>query len=204
MGSKDQADEKELSHLLERWTSGDDEAFKALVPLVYSELRQLAHCRLRQEHQNQTLQTTALVHEAYLRFARRPPKSIEDRRHFFALAARVMRQVLIDYSREKHAAKRGPGIKLELRPEMMPTAAPNLDFLALDRALNALEKLAERQAKIVELRFFAGLSIEDTSQLLGMSPATVKREWVTARVWLQHEISKGERQQKQAGASSGS
>ena len=193
----------DLTQLLERWTSGDQDALKSLIPVVYAELRRLAHHRLQQERANHTLQTTALVHEAYLRLAKSPPRSVHDRQHFLALAATVMRQVLVDHAREKQAAKREGGIKLELQPEMMPVSAPNIDFLALDTALHGLARLDERQAKIVELRFFAGLSIEDTSEVLGMSPATVKRDWMTARAWLQHEMSKGERQRKVAGAGSG-
>ena len=193
----------DLTQLLERWIKGDADAFKALVPIVYTELRRMAHQRLRAERQNQTLQTTALVHEAYLRLAQHPPRSVKDHNHFLALAATVMRQVLVDHVREKQAAKREGGIKLELLPEMMPVAAPNLDFVALDAALHGLARLDERQAKIVELRFFAGLSIEDTSEVLGMSPATVKRDWITARAWLQHEMSKRERHAKTAGATSG-
>jgi RNA polymerase sigma factor (TIGR02999 family) len=158
---------------------------------------------LRQERPDHTLQTTALVHEAYMRLAQHPPRALHDRKHFFALAAGVMRQVLVDHAREKQAAKREGGIKLELQPEMMPVPAPNLDFVALDAAMHGLARLDERQAKIVELRFFAGLSIEDTSEVLGMSPATVKRDWVTARAWLQHEMSKGERRAKAAGTGSG-
>ena len=192
-----------LDHLLECWTKGDREALKSLVPLVYAELRRLAHQRLRRERADHTLQTTALVHEAYMRLAQHPPKAVNDRKHFLALAAGVMRQVLVDHAREKQAAKREGGIKLELLPEMMPVPARDLDFLALDRALNGLAKLDARQCKIVELRFFAGLSIEDTSEVLGMSPATVKRDWVTARAWLQHEMSKGERPAKAVGADSG-
>jgi len=197
----------DLGPLLDRWTKGDREAFKSLVPLVYAELRRLAHQRLRQERQNHTLQTTALVHEAYLRLAQHPPRALTDRKHFLALAAGVMRQVLVDHAREKRAAKREPGIKLELQPEMMPVPARDVDFLALDQALNGLAKLDARQSKIVELRFFAGLSIEDTSAVLGMSAATVKRDWITARAWLQNEMSraelpKGERQAKQASSGS--
>jgi len=191
MSKDSQAHQRDLSELLDRWIKGDQEAFKALVPLVYAELRALAHHRLRQERQNHTLQTTALVHEAYLRLAQHPPRAISDRKHFLALAAGVMRQVLVDHAREKQAAKREGSIKLELQPEMMPVPAPDLDFIALDRALNALARLDARQSRIVELRFFAGLSIEDTSEVLGMSPSTVKRDWTTARAWLQHEISKG-------------
>ena len=202
MGS--QAPARDVSELLGRWTKGDQEALTSLVPLVYAELRRLAHYRLRQERADHTLQTTALVHEAYLRIAKHPPKSLNDRKHFLALAAGIMRQVLVDHAREKQAAKREGGIKLELQPEMMPVPVRELDFIALDRALDGLAKLDARQSKIVELRFFAGLSIEDTSEVLGLSPATVKRYWVTARAWLQHEISKGERHTRAAGAGSGS
>ena len=202
MGS--QVGRDDLSQLLDRWTKGDQEALKSLFPLVYAELRRLAHHRLRQERRNHTLQTTALVHEAYLRLAQHPPRAINDRRHFLALAAGIMRQVLVDHAREKQAAKREGRIRLELQPEMMPVAAPDLDFLALDQALNGLAKLDARQCKIVELRFFAGLSIEDTSEVLGMSPATVKRDWVTARAWLHNEMSRGEQKAKEAKAFSGS
>lgn len=179
----------DLSQLLDRWTKGDAEALKALVPLVYAELRRLAHHRLRQERKDHTLQTTALVHEAYLRLAQHPPRTVNDSKHFLALAAGVMRQVLVDHAREKQAAKRDGRIKLELQPEMMPVPAPDVDLLALDRALNGLAKLDPRQSKIVELRFFAGLSIEDTSEVLGMSPATVKRDWITARAWIYHSMT---------------
>lgn len=179
----------DLSQLLDRWTKGDAEALKALVPLVYAELRRLAHHRLRQERKDHTLQTTALVHEAYLRLAQHPPRTVNDHKHFLALAAGVMRQVLVDHAREKQAAKRDGRIKLELQPEMMPVPAPDVDLLALDRALNGLAKLDPRQSKIVELRFFAGLSIEDTSEVLGMSPATVKRDWITARAWIYHSMT---------------
>ncbi len=179
----------DLSQLLDRWTQGDAEALKALVPLVYAELRRLAHHRLRQERKDHTLQTTALVHEAYLRLAQHPPRTVNDRKHFLALAAGVMRQVLVDHAREKRAAKRDGRIKLELQPEMMPVPAPDVDLLALDHALDGLAKLDARQSKIVELRFFAGLSIEDTSEVLGMSPATVKRDWITARAWIYRSMT---------------
>ena len=179
----------DLSQLLDRWTQGDAEALKALVPLVYAELRRLAHHRLRQERKDHTLQTTALVHEAYLRLAQHPPRTVNDRKHFLALAAGVMRKVLVDHAREKRAAKRDGRIKLELQPEMMPVPAPDVDLLALDHALDGLAKLDARQSKIVELRFFAGLSIEDTSEVLGMSPATVKRDWITARAWIYRSMT---------------
>jgi len=199
MGSEDRRNE--LEQLLDRWTKGDQEAFKSLVILVYGELRRLARYRLRHDRPDHTLQTTALVHEAYVRLAQHPPRALNDRKHFLALAAGVMRKVLVDYARKK-AAKREPRIKLELQPEMVSVSARDVDFLALDRALNGLAKLDDRQSKIVELRFFAGLSIEETSEVLGVATATVKRDWITARAWLQNEMSReelstGKRQSKQ-------
>jgi len=191
----------DLNQLLAKWMSGDQEALKALFPLVYGELRRLAHNRLAHHRHDYTLQTTALVHEAYLRLARRPPRSLVDRKHFFALAAMVMRQVLVDHARENQAKKRDPGVMVEIAAGDISLPQRALDLLALDQALNSLAKLDARQSKIVELRFFAGLSIDDTSEVLSMSPATVKREWMTARAWLQREISKRERQAKATGVS---
>lgn len=204
MPTRSEARRDDLSQLLARWMSGDQEALKLLVPLVYAELHRLAHYRLVHQGQNHSVETTALVHEAYLRLAQRRPRAINDRDHFFALAAGIMRQVLVDHARDKQAKKRDGGIRLELQPEMMAIPEPDVDLLALDAALTRLAKLDARQSKIVELRFFAGLSIEHTSEVLGMSAATVKRDWMTARVWLQHEIAKGQRQAKASGAASDS
>lgn len=180
----------DLAELLSRWMSGDQEALKLLFPLVYAELHRLAHRRLLGQRPNNSIETTSLVHEAYLRLAQRSRPAITDRNHFFALAATIMRQVLVDHVREKQAKKRAGGMKLELQPEMITIPARDVDILSLDAALSRLAKLDARQLKIVELRFFAGLSIEETSEVLGMSPATVKRDWMTARVWLQHELAK--------------
>jgi RNA polymerase sigma factor (TIGR02999 family) len=199
MEKSPKVDADKLDQLLARWVSGDKDALSSLFPLVYEELRRLAHHRLALERHDQTLQTTALVHEAYLRLAKRPPRTLNDRKHFFALAATVMRQVLVDHARGHQAGKRDAGVMVEVQPGMISASARELDLLALDRALDDLAKLDARQSKIVELRFFAGMSIEDTSEVLGMSPATVKRDWVTARAWLLNEISKGERRAKQAG-----
>jgi|SRR5690242_5725737 RNA polymerase sigma factor (TIGR02999 family) len=178
-----------LSQLLNRWTGGDQEALKSLVPLVYSELRRLAHNRLRHERQNHTLQTTALVHEAYLRLAENPPNKVADRKHFLALAAGIMRQVLVDHAREKLAQKRDGGVQIELDSRIAPVTERVLDVLAINEALTNLAKLDPRQCTIVELRFFAGLSIEDTADVMGMSPATVKRDWLTARAWLLQQMT---------------
>ena len=180
----------DLSQLLARWTSGDQEALKTLIPLVYTELRRLAHYRLRQERQHQTLQTTALVHEAYLRLAHNPPHRLGDRKHFLALAAGIMRQILVDHAREKQAQRRHGGIQIELQSDLAPVTERSVDLVALDEALAELSKLNPRQSKIVELRFFTGLSIEDTSEVLGMSPASVKRYWITARAWLAQQMSR--------------
>jgi RNA polymerase sigma factor (TIGR02999 family) len=179
----------DMSQLLARWTNGDQEALKSLVPLVYNELRRLAHHRLRHERQNHTLQTTALVHEAYLRLAQNPPNKVSDRKHFLALAAGIMRQVLVDHAREREAQKRDGGIQIEIDPNLAPVAERVVDFLALDEALTELARLDPRQCKVVELRFFTGLSVEDTSEVLGMSPATVKRDWLTARAWLYRHMT---------------
>lgn len=188
-----------LSQLLTRWTGGDQEALKSLVPIVYSELRRLAHNRLRHERQNHTLQTTALVHEAYLRLAENPPNKVADRKHFLALAAGVMRQVLVDHAREKQAQKRDGGVQIELDSKIAPVSDRVLDVLAINEALTSLAKLDPRQCTIVELRFFAGLSIEDTAEVMGMSIATVKRDWLTARAWLFQQMTIAE-QAKVAGA----
>ena len=195
-------DGEDLTQLLGRWTAGDQGALKSLVPLVYAELRRLAHHRLRAERQHHTLQTTALVHEAYLRMAQNPPHKVADRKHFLALAAGIMRQVLVDHARERLAQKRNAGIQIELQPEMGPVVDRVVDLLALDEALTGLAKLDARQCKIVELRFFAGLSIEDASEVLGMSPATVKRDWLTARAWLYQQMSS--QQAKAEGAANAS
>lgn len=178
-----------LSQLLNRWTGGDKEALKSLVPLVYAELRRLAHNRLRHERHNHTLQTTALVHEAYLRLAENPPNRVADRKHFLALAAGIMRQVLVDHAREKLAQKRDGGVQIELDSRIAPVSERVLDVLAINEALTSLAKLDPRQSTIVELRFFAGLSIEDTAEIMGMSPATVKRDWITARAWLLQQMT---------------
>jgi RNA polymerase sigma factor (TIGR02999 family) len=202
MPPEDNADRDQVSQLLSRWTEGDQEAFNALIPIVYKELRKIAHNRLRAERFNLTLETTAVVHEGYLRLARHQPQTLSDRSQFFAMASAIMRQVLVDHARERQSQKRDAGIKVELTPELSPVAARDVDMLALDEALSSLAKLDPRQGRIVELRFFAGLTIEETSEVLGMSLATVKREWLTARAWLQRHMLSGE-QALDAGAGSG-
>ena len=182
---------KPVTELLARWNAGDQSAMDALLPLVYGELRKMARRFLSGERVSHTLQSTALVHEAYLRMVDQSPSGIENRTQFFSIAARLMRQILVDHARERHASKRGGGnvITLDESAEIAPKQ--DLDMVALDDALNELARLDERQARIVELRFFAGLSIEETSRVLAVSPVTVTRSWTTARLWLQRELSRG-------------
>ena len=181
----------EVTELLRRWSGGDVAARESLVPLVYDELRRLARYYLASQRSDHTLQSTAIVHEAYLRLAGRENVHWEDRSHFFAVAAQLMRRILVDHARKRNAAKRGGAAHLTLLVDgaVEPSAQRELDLVALDDALKALAELDERQSRIVELRFFGGLSIEDTSRVLEISPATVKREWSTARAWLYEEIS---------------
>jgi len=182
---------KPVSELLIRWQEGDASALENLLPLVYDELRRLARHYLQSEREGHTLQSTALVHEAYLRMVGQSPVRIDSRAHFFGIAARLMRQILVDHARERKAAKRGGGCRITLDESAVLPQEPDLDLVALNDALNELSRLDEQQARIVELRFFAGLSIEDTSQVLKLSPATVKRNWVHARLWLQRELTRG-------------
>ena len=181
-----------VTHLLAKWRAGDQEAFKALIPLVYHELRRIARHYVRQERPDHTLQSTALVHEAYLRLMRQESADIENRAHFFAVAAHLMRQILVDHARRHRALKRGSGLKLELNEAISVEVPPNVDLIGLDTALNELARLDPQQSRIVEMRFFAGLSIQDTAKIVGVSPATVKREWATARAWLRRELDKAE------------
>lgn len=181
-----------VTALLTKWRAGDHEAFKALIPLVYHELRRIARHYVRQERPDHTLQSTALVHEAYLRLMRQESADIENRTHFFAVAAHLMRQILVDHARRRRAVKRGSGLKLELNDGISVEVPPNVDLIGLDTALNELARLDPQQSRIVEMRFFAGLSIEDTAKIVGVSPATVKREWATARAWLRRELEMAE------------
>ena len=188
MPVESEAGREHLTELLVRWSQGHKGALQSLIPIVYQELRLLAHHHLQREQRRQTLQTITVVHEAYLRLAKYSPRALRDRKQFFAMASGIMRQVLVDHARERQARKRDAGIRVELTPEIAPNNSRELDFLALDQALGRLEKLDARQSRIVELRFFAGLSIEETSEVLGMSPSTVTRDWLTARAWLQRQM----------------
>lgn len=184
-----------VTELLARWSEGDLFARDALVPLVYEELRRIARRCLSARDSHHTLQPTALVHEAYLRLANRDSLTVRDRAHFYAMAAQMMRQILIDYARKKQAAKRG-GLAITLALDEASdhglAEEPDLDLLALDDAMKRLALLDARQCQIVELRFFGGLSIEETAIAVDISQATAKREWATARVWLHRTITKGD------------
>jgi RNA polymerase sigma factor (TIGR02999 family) len=185
----------QLTALLLRWRTGDCKALEAILPLVYNELRRLARHHLRQQRANHTLQSTALVHEAYLRLAGEKSLRIENRAHFLGVAAQLMRWILVDYERSRRAARRGAGAaRLTLDPNIGAprSGCGDVDLLALHETLDRLAKLDKQQSQIVELRYFGGLSIEDTSEFLGVSPATVKRSWASARAWLLREMSHGE------------
>jgi RNA polymerase sigma factor (TIGR02999 family) len=180
-----------VTDLLTRWQGGDIATLERLIPLVYRELRQLAQGYLRQERSGHTLQSTALVHEAYLRLAAQESLQVHSRAHFLAIAARVMRHVLVDYARNKEAGKRGSNPQKVTLSAIEANAAPtDVDVVALDDALEALAAIDPQQAQVVELRFFAGLSIEETAETLDISEATVKRDWSTARAWLYRELDR--------------
>ena len=183
------ASSERVSKLLLNWGQGDQGAREALIPLVYEELRRLARRYLRRERPDHTLQSAALVNEAYLRLIRQEHPQWQNRAHFFGVAAQLMRHILVDHARNRAAAKRGAGApRLTLDPDIALPQERDVDLMALDDALNQLAALDPQQSRLVELRFFGGLSIEETSVVLGVSPATVKREWATARAWLQREM----------------
>ena len=181
----------EVTQLLQGWRDGDSKALDALLPLVYKELRRRAHFQLRNERPNHTLQSAALVHEAYLRLVGMSSPQWESRTHFFAIAAQLMRQILVDYARRHGAAKRGGSVcKLSLDEGTMMPRRKDVDVVALDDALIGLAKIDPRQSRVVELRFFAGLSLEQVSEVLEIAPATVQRDWTAARAWLHREMSR--------------
>jgi len=182
----------EVTELLLKWREGDRESLQALLPLVYGELRRLAQHHLRGERSDHTLQSTALVHEAYLRMVKPGSLRIDSRGHFFALASQLMREILVDHARSRKAGKRDGGTRLTLDEAAELSISKGVDLLALDDALNRLTQMSPRQSRIVELRFFGGLSIEETSQFLEISAATVEREWAVARAWLYREINRTE------------
>lgn len=180
---------KDVTELLIDWSKGNREALELLMPLVYDELRRLARSHMRRERPGHTLATTGLVHEAYLRLVDQKV-GWESRSHFFGIAAQMMRRVLVDHAKGQQRAKRGGGaVKMPLEGAALLSQAPDIDLAALDEALARLEKADPQRGRIVELRFFGGLSNEETSEVLGISPATVQRQWTGARAWLYHELS---------------
>lgn len=182
----------DITEILQAWNEGRHEALDEIVPLVYDELRRQARRFLRRERGNHTLQTTALVNEAYLKLIDQRNVEWQNRAHFFGIAANLMRRILVDYARTKHRRKRG-GAAEDLPLDeaiLIKTDDRDLDLLALDEALNRLAEIDGQQARIVELRYFSGLSIEETAEVLAISIATVKRNWNMARAWLHHELTR--------------
>lgn len=184
---------KPVSQLLVQWQAGDAEALDAVLPLVYHELRRLARRHLRKERPDHTLESVDLVHEAYLRLAGQEAVHFANRAHFFAISAGLMRQVLVQHARRRHALKRDGGHRVTLDGAGLLPKAAGVDLIALDDALKGLAQLDPRQGQIVELRFFGGLTIEETAAELNLSPATIKREWDIALRWLRREM-RGQRQ----------
>lgn len=177
-----------ITDLLREWHDGEPGALERLVPVVHAELRRIAGASLSRERPNHTLQPTALVHEAYLRLVNQRNLRFQNRAHFFAIAARLMRRILVDHARRRLAARRDRGLTVTL-DESTPAREPEqADLLALNQAMNRLADIDPRQSQIVELRYFGGLSVVETGDVLGLSPATVKREWRLARLWLFQEL----------------
>jgi RNA polymerase sigma-70 factor (ECF subfamily) len=181
----------EITKLLRDWSGGDSTALDRLIPLVYDELHRLAHKHMRRERAGHLLQTSALINEAYLRLMEQPELNLENRVHFFGIAARLMRQILVDEARKRNSVKRGgDAIQVSLTEATNVVQEQAANVVALDDALKILEGIDGRQSEIVELRFFAGLSVEETAKVLSVSPATVMRDWTFARAWLRNEMSR--------------
>jgi RNA polymerase sigma factor (TIGR02999 family) len=180
---------QQITHLLKKWSDGDEQALDKLTPLVYDELRQQAARYLHKERPNHSLQATALINEAFLRLIDAKDVQWQSRAHFFAIAANLMRRILVDHARRRDAEKRGGSkMRLTLDEALAVAKERDVDLLAIDEALDRLARIDEQQARVVELRFFSGLSVEETAAALGVSPKTVKRDWSVARAWLRREI----------------
>jgi RNA polymerase sigma factor (TIGR02999 family) len=178
-----------VTRLLAKVGAGNQAAFDEVFPLVYAELRRIAAREMRREKPGRTLQTTALVHEAYLRLLKDASLSFQSRAHFLGIASRAMREILIEHARARSARKRGGGaVRLTFDDVVASVSSPSVDVLALDEALQRLARLDERHARVVELRYFGGMSVEETAAALDLSPATVKRDWTLARAWLYREL----------------
>lgn len=185
-------DQEQITQLLKEWSEGNQSALDELMPLVYEELRRQASRYLRRERQGHTLQTTALIHEAYLKLIGQNKVEWQNRKHFFAIAAQAMRRILVDYARERKRKKRGGSAENLPFDEAIQISSKgkSVDLIALDEALNKLAAFDKRQARIVELRYFSGLSIDETAEVLGISNATVRNDWNMAKAWLYQRISK--------------
>ena len=180
----------QVTQLLVSWGNGDQQSLESLIPLVYDELRRQARRYLRRERPDHTLQSSALVHEVYVRLIDQRQANWHNRSQFFGVAAQLMRRILVDHARSRGAVKRGAGVtKLAIAEEVAAIEMQNVDLIALDTSLTKLEQIDPQQCRIVELRFFSGLSIEDTADALSISPATVKRDWAMAKAWLYREMS---------------
>jgi RNA polymerase sigma factor (TIGR02999 family) len=181
----------QVTELLQQWVSGNEKALGILVPLVYQELRRLAHLQLQSERADHTLQSTALVNEAFLRLNGADPIRLQNRGHFIAIASRAMRQILVDYARNRGARKRDGGCRVTIEDlGELPSGDENVPIVALDQALDALSKVDARQGQIVEMKFFGGLSTQEIADVLDISLATVERKWATARIWLRREMKR--------------
>jgi len=182
-----------VTELLVAWNEGDKDALDQLVPLVYHELRRQAARFLRRERVGHTLQTTALIHEAYLRLVDQRSVKWQNRAQFFGVAAQLMRRILVDHARSRHRAKRGgSALRISLSEATAVAADPDFELLEIDEALTRLAAIDQQQSRIVELRFFSGLSVDETAAVLGISAATVKRDWSVAKAWLHREIGRHE------------
>ena len=180
---------REITQLLLEWSKGDRNALDRLMPLVYEELHQLARRYMATEPPGHTLQTTALIHEAYLRLIDQK-EAPQNRTHFFAIAAQAMRRVLVDHARTRDAARRGGGApKVSLEGALLPSEEQAEELVALDHALRALEAVDPRKSRVVELRYFGGMSVEETAEVLGVSPVTVMRDWKLAKTWILRELT---------------
>lgn len=190
--SEPDLEKQSITKMLRAWSNGNQKALDALMPLVHTELRKQAHSYLRRERRGHTLQTTALINEAYLKLIDQQDVEWESRTHFFAIAAQAMRRVLVDYARKKQRKKRGgDAVKITLEEKMLASdEEKTVDLIALDEALTRLEEIDPHHVQVIELRYFSGLTLEETAQALDISRATVAREWSFARAWLRRELTR--------------
>jgi RNA polymerase sigma factor (TIGR02999 family) len=190
MGAAMSENPGQVSELLQQWIQGDQDALGEVAPVIYQELRRLAHRHLQSERANHTLQSTALVNEAFMQLIGSHPSQLQNRAHFVAIASRLMRQILVQYARSRQASKRDGGLRIALEEIAELPVASDDELVALDDALEELTRIDERQGKIIQMKFFGGLTAPEIAQVLGISLATVERDWATARIWLRREMSR--------------